>query len=157
VIERVGRGVYKSTSYEPIVELQWENLALTAATIPKGAICLISALTIYELTDEIMRECWIAVSNRTKPPKRPHTRIIRMRNMNLGKERKILGEYKVFIFDRERTIVDSFRFLSKETAIKALQAYLARTGGYKPDLRKLQKYARLLRVDLNPYILALTT
>ena len=47
-----------------------------------------------------------------------------MRNMSLGLTTVKMGKYKVKIFDRERTIVDAFRYLSDEIAIKALQAYL---------------------------------
>ena len=51
------------------------------------------------------------------------------------------------IFDRERTIIDAFRLLSIETAVKALKKYL--TGDAKNiDLLKLQKYAEKLRVDI---------
>lgn len=49
------------------------------------------------------------------------------------------------------------RYLSKEIAIKALQAYLRQTGSAKPDLNKLLKYAKTLRVDIHPFIMALTT
>lgn len=158
IIERLSRGLYKSVQYEAEVEVQWEGLALTAKTIPKGVVCLISALSIYELTDQIMREYWIAIPHQSKSPKRPHLRAVRMHNMTLGKVRIKLGKYNINIFDRERTIVDAFRLLSHEIAIKALKAYVfSWAGDYKPDLRKLQKYASLLKVDLHPYILALTT
>ncbi len=67
-----------------------------------------------------------------------------------------MGEFKVHIFDRERCVVDAFRYLDKETAIKALKNYLQSTD-YKPQLKRLSEYAKTLRVDLTPYILAFTT
>lgn len=79
-----------------------------------------------------------------------------MRNIELGKTKIKLGEYHVQIFDRERCIVDAFRYLSKEIAIKAIQYYF-RGSGYKPNLKKLGKYAKALRVNITPYILAYTT
>jgi len=157
IIERITRGIYKSVEYDLKVDFQLEELVLIASSISKGVICLISALCLYDLTDQMMHEYWIAVPNSSKPPKRPHTRIIRMRNMTLGKEKIKLGKYILNIFNRERTIVDSFRFLSKEIAIKALQSYLSLKGKNKPDLIKLQKYAKLLRVNINDYLLSLTT
>lgn len=156
MIKKISRGIYRSMNYETKIDVQWEELVLTAKSIPKGVICLISALSIYDLTDQIMREYWIAIPNHAKSPKRPHLRILRMRNITLGREKIQLGEYKIDIFDRERTVVDAFRLLSQEVAIKALKAYLAWSQGKKPDLIKLQKYATLLGVDLNPYILSLT-
>ena len=156
ILARICAGTYQAADYEAESPLQWENLALVAETIPKGVICLISALCYYDLTDQIMREVWIAVPHNTRPPKRPLTRIVRMRNMKLGQTEIMLGEHRVHIFDRERCIVDAFRYLSKEIAIKALRAYLRGTK-YKPQLRKLGTYAKALRVDITPYILAYTT
>ena len=77
--------------------------------------------------------------------------------MHLGVKMIKKGKYKVKIFDRERSVVDAFRYLSREIAIKALQAYLKSSQNHKPDLPKLSKYAKALRVDINHYILALTT
>lgn len=156
ILERLYPGTYRSMDYVPKVDFSLEHVAWTAASIPEGVICLISALCIYDLTDQVMRESWIAVPNRAYASKRPDTRIIRMRNIDLGKTETMLGEYKVKIFDRERCVVDAFRYLSKEIAIKALQSYL-RDKSHKPDLKKLQKYAKTLRVKLTPYILAYTT
>ena len=157
IIERVGRGVYRVVEAFSGVDLDFEELVLTVSSIPRGVVCLISALCYYKLTDQIMREYWIAVPNADKSPKRPHTRIIRMRNMTLGLTTVKMGRYKVKIFDRERTIVDAFRYLSDEVAIKALQAYLKPSSGPKADLPKLSKYAKALRININSYIMALTT
>lgn len=155
-LERIYPGAYRFSQYEPEVEFQWENLALVAISIPDGVICLISALCYYDLTDQIMREIWIAVPHESYPPKRPNTRIIRMRNVKLGKIEIALGEYNVHIFDRERCVVDAFRYLSKEIAIKAIQRYFQSTK-YKPDPKKLGAYAKTLRVNITPYILSYTT
>ena len=157
IIERVGRGVYRVVEAFSGVDLDFEELVLIVSSIPRGVVCLISALCYYNLTDQIMREYWIAVPNADTSPKRPHTRIIRMRNMTLGLTTVKMGRYKIKIFDRERTIVDAFRYLSDEVAIKALQAYLKPSSGTKADLPKLSKYAKALRININSYIIALTT
>ncbi len=73
-LERIYPGAYRFPEYEPEVEFQWENLALVAASIPDGAICLISALVYHDLTDQVMREIWIAVPHESYSPKRPNTR-----------------------------------------------------------------------------------
>ena len=155
-LERIYPGAYRFSEYEPEVEFQWENLALVAASIPDGVICLISALCYHDLTDQVMREVWIAVPHESYPPKRPNTRIVRMRNIDLGKIPIALGEHDVQIFDRERCVLDAFRYLSKEIAIKAIQRYFQSTN-YKPNPKKLGAYAKALRVNVTPYILAYTT
>jgi predicted transcriptional regulator of viral defense system len=155
--ERISRGVYRGTQTDLDIEFQWEDLAHIALSIPRGVICLISALCYYNLTDQIMREFWIAVPHASKSPQRSKTRIVRMRNIELGQTEIQIGEQSLKIFNRERTVVDAFRYLSQEIAIKALQAYLRPTKDYKPDLNKLMDYAKQLRVNIHPYIMTLTT
>ena len=155
-IERVNKGVYKINNFDFDSEFEWEDLAVTALSIPNGIICLISALCYYGLTDEIMREFWIAIPHATTSPARANAHIVRMRNVSFGQTIVKIGSEKIKIFDPERTVVDSFRYLDKETALKALQAYLKTNKDRKPDLDKLLRYAKKLRVDLIPYISAFT-
>lgn len=155
-IEKVRRGIYKIKNLDFDSVFEWEDLAITALSIPNGVICLISALCYYGLTDEIMREFWIAVPHATTSPSRENARIIRMRNLSFGKTSVKIGSRKIKIFDRERTIVDAFRYLDKEIALKALQTYLKSGKERKPDIDKLLRYAKRLRVDLTPYISAFT-
>jgi hypothetical protein len=74
-----------------------------------------------------------------------------MRNTTLGQTTAQIGNYSLKIFDLERTVVDAFRYLDKEIALKTLQGYLKTT---RPDIKKLMKYAKAFRVNLTPYIQA---
>lgn len=136
-IQRVNKGVYKINNLDFDSEFEWEGLAITALSIPNGVICLISALCYYGLTDEIMREFWIALPHATTSPPRANAHIVRMRNISFGQTTIKIGSQKLKIFDRERTILDSFRSLEKETALKALQAYIKTCKERTPDLDKL--------------------
>jgi hypothetical protein len=69
----------------------------------------------------------------------------------------MVGANHLKIFDRERTVVDAFRHLSHEIALKALQEYLKQREPFRPNLDKLLKYAKSLRVNIYPYVMALTT
>ena len=82
---------------------------------------------------------------------------MRMRNFKLGKTKMKFGRETITIFDRERTIVDSFRFLGRETAIKALKGSLKIKGQNKINLRKIHHYSEKLRYNIDPYILTATT
>ncbi len=158
LIKRLGRGIYQSTDYQGAPEnFQWEDLIEAVNSVPGGIICLISALSIYDITDEIPREHWIAVSHGTSTTKDNRVRIVRLRNVELGKTTTDLNGIHITIFDRERTIIDSFRLLSQETAIKALKMALAKKGTEKLELRKLQSYAKKLRFNIAPYLLTATT
>ena len=155
LLERVGWGLYKNTSVKLNIPSQWEDLVYAVMGIPSSCVCLVSALALYEMTDEIPRKHWIAIDNKRFPIKRPGVKIIRMRNMQVGQSSIKLGEIVVPIFDKERTVVDAFRYLSLEVAIKALKTYLQQG---KPDFDKLHEYAKKLRVKkIIPYILSLTT
>lgn len=156
VIEKIAKGAYRNPKHHDKVDLLLEDLALAASTIPNAIICMISALDIYGLTDQIPREYWLAIPNFQRSSRGRLVRSVRMRNMDLGRTKICIGTYTVAIFDRERCIIDAFRYLSLEIAIKALRSYL-QAKDYKPDLNKLQKYAKQLRVNLTPYILSLTT
>lgn len=158
MIKRLGRGIYQSVDYEGSFEnFRWEDLIEAVNSIPNGVVCLISALALYEITEEIPREYWIGVSHRTSIKRGDKVRIIRFRNMELGKTIFDFGDIKIPIFDRERTIIDSFRLLSRETAIKALKMALSPRAKVKLDLKKLQAYANTLRVNISPYLITATT
>ncbi len=154
--ERIARGVYCSTKYEPKDEnLKWEQLAIAASNVKGGVICLVSALIYYELTDDFMKQFWIAVDNENSKAKFPMSNIVRMRNMDIGVGEIELAGIPVRIFDIERTIIDSFRLLDLETAMKALKLYL---GGFKgkPNIKKLEEYIVKLRASkVRDYLTAL--
>jgi len=75
--------------------------------------------------------------------------------MTTGSAKIRLGEVDVQIFDKERTVVDAFRFLAPETAIRALKIYLSGRHG-KADLVKLRRYSLRLKVPIDKYVEALT-
>ena len=156
-IVRVGRGIYKGANSPTINDFKWEDLAEAVTRVKGGVICLISALALYDMTEEIPRQHWVAIHNNTSSRAGSIVRIVRMRNMELGKTEIKVGGVRLPIFDRERTIIDAFRFLSKEAAIKALRSGLNKKGLEKIDYEKLRKYSKALRVKIEPYILAETT
>ena len=156
-IERVGHGVYRSKEAPSPDDFSHEEIINAVLRTKGGIICLNSALEIYGLTEEMPRELWIAIEHKTLHRAKPPVRVVRMRNTELGKTTIKLGEVEVPIFDRERTIVDAFRYLSAEVAIKALKEAVKKTKAERIDLKKLEKYAKELRVDIKPYILTVTT
>lgn len=156
-IQRLGRGIYRGADYKGSSEaFRWEDLIDAVHSVPGGVLCLISALAIYEITDEIPRQHWIAVPHSTSIARGNSVKIMRLRNIDLGKTTVDLGGIQVPIFDCERTIIDAFRLLSQETAIKALKMALS-SSSVRLDLRKLQAYAKKLRFNISPYLISATT
>jgi predicted transcriptional regulator of viral defense system len=156
-LERVSRGVYRNPAVDSKIPTPWEDLVATVQSISEGVVCLISALNIYEMTDEFPRQHWIAVPTGHWPTRRKYTRIVRMSDTMLGKKRMKMGLTSIWIFDKERTVIDSFRLLPREVAIKALKHYLKETDDHKPNFKKLSRYSEKLRYDISPYVEALTT
>lgn len=156
-LERLGRGVYRAVGAPAFEDFRWEDLISAAQTVKDGVICLTSALAIYGLTEEIPRQHWIAIRNSTRHRAGASTKVIRMRNLELGKTKVEMSGLTLSIFDRERTIVDAFRYLSHETAFKALKMAVVKKGKEKVNLEKMRKYAHALRVKIEPYLLAVTT
>lgn len=80
-----------------------------------------------------------------------------MRDVTTGRTHYQLGKETIIMFDQERTILDAFRYLSKEVAIKALKEAARAKKENKFDFKKFQKYAKKFKIDLDPYILMVTT
>lgn len=157
-VKRLSRGIYQGIDFKsPPEAFQWEDLIEAVNSVPGGVICLISALALYDTTEEIPRQHWIAIPHSTSINRGTSVRIMRFRNMELGKTTMNLGGITIPIFDRERTIIDSFRLLSRETAIKALKMSLAKKGKERLNLIKLQEYAKKLRYNIHPYLITATT
>ncbi|MES2614624.1 MAG: type IV toxin-antitoxin system AbiEi family antitoxin domain-containing protein [Bdellovibrionota bacterium] len=156
VLTKLGRGLYcKSDSDLPEVEMKHEELIRIMAALPQGVVCLTAALDLYGLTEEFIRSYTIAIQNTCRARKIQHATFFRFRDMDTGRTSIKLGSYEIPIFDRERTIIDSFRLLSIETSIKALK--MAWRSEERIDLRKLHSYADKLRFDILPYLLTVTT
>lgn len=153
---RLGHGIYRGAGALSVQEFRWEDLVDAIQRVKGGVICLTSALALYDLTEEMPSQHWIAIKNDTVHRAIPTTKIVRMRNLKLGKTTIQLDHMKLPIFDRERTIVDAFRYLGHETALKALKIALAKKGNEQIDLKKIQKYAKILRVKIEPYLIAMT-
>jgi len=156
-LKRIRRGVYQSIDYQNSEAFRWVDLIEAVHSINDGVVCLISALAVYDLTEEIPRQHWIGIRHDTSARSNRQIKIVRFRDLDLGKIEIELEGARIPIFDRERTIVDAFRLLSRETAIKALKSALAQDRKNRIDLIKLEAYAKKLQVDIAPYLMSITT
>lgn len=156
-LQRIRHGVYQATNYQNPQAFRWADLIEAVLSINGGVICLTSALAVYDLTEEIPRQHWIGIRHGTSARSNRQIKIVRFRDLDLGKTEIELEGVSVPIFDRERTIIDAFRLLSRETAIKALRMAIKQGGKNRIDLIKLEAYAKQLHVDINPYLLSVTT
>lgn len=156
LIERLEHGLYRYKDSNAEIDIKWYDLAIAAKSVKNGVICLASALVYYGLSEDFINEYWVAIPHSRSRQSNEKFRFVRMRDTKLGVKKIKLSGIEVEIFDHERTIIDSFRLLDQETAIKALKAYLSGTK-VKPNLRKLKDYSKKLRQDISPYIETIIT
>lgn len=155
-LKRIGHGVYRGIKAPISDDFRFEDLIEAVQRVKDGVVCLVSALSLYELTEEMPSQHWIAIRNDTIHRAIPPTKIVRMRNLELGRTTLKIGNIVVPIFDQERTIIDAFRYLGTETALKALKLALTKKGSEKIDIEKIRNYAKKLRVKIEPFLIAMT-
>lgn len=140
-IQRIGRGIYALAGVDASSE-DWRfyDLALAASSYKDAVICLVSALSYWEITEEFARSFWLAFPNNHPPIKNAMVRMYRPRNLELGVIKIKLSGVEVKITDPERSIVDSFKQLDAESAVTSLRMYLGKADS-KINIGKLVKYA----------------
>jgi predicted transcriptional regulator of viral defense system len=139
MIIELGRGVYRKANAP-----ETAHLDLLAATkrAPRAIICLVSALAIHDLTDEIPPAVQLAVPRGVHPPQisYPVVEFSRFdpKTFELGQERfeAAPGEF-VPVYSAERTLADCMRLrhrIGDAVAIRALRSYLSKHPNRAGDL-----------------------
>jgi len=155
ILTRVSRGLYQLTDADITAP---HDLAEVAKRVPKGVICLISALQFHELTLQTPSRVWVAISPKARKPKieYPPTRIVRFgdRALSLGVQTHAIDGVPVPIFDPAKTVVDCFRFrklVGFDVALEGLHN-VVKSGKAKPA--EIVQYARDTRIwsVLRPYL-----
>ena len=146
-LERIRHGYYQLAEADTSSEEQ-----LLAVLIPKGIVCVESALFHYGYSDFAPRKWSIAVPRSMSRTKLDidaltlQTYYVQSEIYELGKTTADFNGVVLPIYDRERTICDCFKYRSRldnEIFNKALNAYV---NDSKKDLRNLSGYAKKLRV-----------
>lgn len=157
-LEQISRGVYRLTAISPISN---PDLVTVAARIPKGVICLISALAFHEITTQVPHAVSIALKKGAETPRLAHPPLsihrVAEAALNEGVEVHIIDGVRVRIYSAEKTLADCFKFRNKlglDVALEALKLYKARK---KFNTRELLRCARVCRVEkiMRPYLEAM--
>ena len=146
-LDRIRHGYYQLAENDTSSEEH-----LLAALIPKGIVCLESALFHYGYSDFAPRKCSIAVPRSMSRTKldvevlalQPY--YVQAELYELGKTTDTFNGVMLSVYDRERTICDCFKYRSRldsEIFNKALNAY---ANDKKKNLKNLSVYAKKLRV-----------
>ncbi len=155
---RVGRGLYSLADGSPTAD---RTVVEAARRVPRGIICLLSALRIHGLTTQMPPAVWIAIDVKARRPLAagPPLEIIRMSGPALtsGIEERTLEGVRVRVYGPAKTVADCFKFRNKiglDVAIEALRDYRRRRG----SVDELLRYAEICRVTrvIRPYLEALS-
>jgi predicted transcriptional regulator of viral defense system len=152
---RVGRGLYSLPDAEVTAH---HGLAQAAKAIPKGVVCLLSALRFHEIGTQSPHEVWLALDRRAAMPRarRPRTRIVRFSGQALteGIGEHTLEGIQVRIYCPAKTVADCFKYRNKIGLDVALEALRDVLRGRKCSIDDLWKYAKVCRVTktMRPYM-----
>jgi predicted transcriptional regulator of viral defense system len=110
-IIQLSRGLYQLPDAPSDVN---NALAQAVKRVPKGVICLTSALAFHELTDSIPSRVWIAIGPKDWRPgvTSPAIQFVRFgpKVLHKGIQEHMIEGVKVRIYDPAKTIVDLFRY-----------------------------------------------
>lgn len=157
-LEQLTRGLYRLADLPPLGD---PDLALVAGRIPHGVVCLISALSIHDLTTQIPHEVHLAIPRSARYPTCDEVPLAIYRfsaaAFSAGVTERDVGGVRVRVFDPEKTIVDCFKYRNKiglDVSLEAIASYRRRGTA---SFQKILEYARINRVEakIRPYLEAL--
>jgi predicted transcriptional regulator of viral defense system len=148
LITKVKHGLYRLTD-TPVISNQ--SFVDISHAIPEGVICMLSALSYYELTTFNPTVISVAIHRKSWKPKIEYPPVefyyFSTKQFEAGIDTIMLDGHKIHIYCPEKTICDCIRYRNKlgiDVAKEALSEYLKRKNR---DLEKLMKYAEICRVQ----------
>lgn len=167
LVVKLGRGVYQLP--DAIIDTN-HDLAEAVKLVPKGVICLVSALSFHELTDAIPPRVWVAIGSRDWKPSASHLplEIVRFSAnlLNMGTETHTIEGVSVRITNPAKTIVDMFRYRKSEgvrfrqspglnLALEGMREALRQRKATPADIAGYAAKAGIWKI-IEPYLEAMT-
>jgi predicted transcriptional regulator of viral defense system len=159
-VVRLARGLYQlpDAALDP-----HQSLAEAARLVPKGVICLASALAFHGLTDQMPPKVWIAIGRKDWRPRTiyPPLRVARFSEVELTRsvERKKIAGTSVPVFGVAKTVADLFRYrrsVGELLAVEGLRQALRLRKATPAQLAREAQTAGVWRT-VQPYLTALTS
>lgn len=158
-LERVARGVY---SLPGRALSEHRSLAEAALRVPRGVVCLLSALRVHGIGTQAPFEVWVAIPHHSPTPRldQPALRVVRMSGTALieGIEPMVIDGVKVPVFNAAKTVADCFKYRNKIGLDVALEALRDGWSQRKLTVDALWHYATVDRVAnvMRPYLESVT-
>lgn len=154
-LDRVGRGLYGLPGREVSTH---GSLAEVARRVPKGVVCLLSALRFHGLTTQAPFEVWLAIENKAIAPKLdyPPLRIVRFSGVALteGVEEHLVDGVSVRVTSVAKTVADCFKYRNKiglDVALEALREAWREKRMTSDEIWRNAKICRMANV-MRPYL-----
>jgi predicted transcriptional regulator of viral defense system len=150
-----GRGLY--TSMEADIT-EHHSLVEAVKRVPNGVICLLSALSFYELTSQAPFEVWMAIPQKARHPKDKliPLRIVYMSGeaLDVGIEEHRIEGINVRVYCIAKTVVDCFKYRNKIGLDVALEALRQCWRERRCSIDEIWRYARFCRMEnvIRPYL-----
>jgi predicted transcriptional regulator of viral defense system len=153
------RGVYAVAGHEPTLH---HSLAMVSKRIPRGVVCLLSALAYHEIGTQLPSVVWLAIDQRSRPLVTTDlpAKIVRFGAQSLveGVEEHSVEGVTMRITNPAKTVADCFKFRNKvglDIAVEALKDAWRRR---KVTMAELDRFAATNRVThvMRPYLEMLT-
>ncbi|MCR9279338.1 MAG: type IV toxin-antitoxin system AbiEi family antitoxin domain-containing protein [Pseudomonadaceae bacterium] len=156
---RLSRGVYQLSDADLDPN---HSLAEAAKRIPKGVVCLVSALAFHGLTDQLPSKVWIAIGSKDWSPRQSGAgiRIVRFTGGLLREsvETHVIDGVSVQVYGAAKTVADCFRHRGKmglSVAIEGLQEVLRQRKATPAEIARQAAKGGVSTV-MRPYLEALT-
>ena len=147
-IQKVDRGLYKLSDG---VSLSNPDLVVVSIKVPKGTVCLLSALAFYEATNEVPKYVDIAISRggHANKIKYPPVKFYRFAPnvWKAGIEKHKIEGHEIKVYSLAKTIADCFKFRNKIGADVAREALKIAVQEKRERPADIMKYAKLCRVS----------
>lgn len=158
-VVRLARGLYQL----PDAPLDaHHSLAEAAKRLPRGVVCLVSALAFHGLTDRLPRKVWMAIARKGWAPKPDGLpiRAVRFADSLLSEsvETHVIEGVPVKVFAVAKTVADCFRHrrkIGQSVAIEGLQEALRQRKATPAEIARQAERGGVSSV-IRPYLEALT-
>lgn len=158
-LQRIARGVYVPAGTEASAH---HSLVEASVRVPKGVICLLSALRFHELTTESPFEVWMAIEEKAWQPTvdYPPIRFVRFSGSawEYGVEEHRIEKVSIRVYSPAKTVADCFKYRNKigvDVAIEALRDTWRQRRATIDELWRAAAVCRVQRVMM-PYIESVT-
>lgn len=158
VLDRPSRGLYTLPDVEPSEN---RTLAEVCKLVPKGVVCLLTALRFHDLTTQSPFEVWLAITRDSRVPRidYPPIRVVRFseESLTFGVQQQMVEGVAVNMTSPAKTVADCFKYRNKiglDVAIEALRDCMKKRKATYDEIWTAAKVCRMANV-MRPYLEAI--